>query len=156
MGYTEKKNIPVAEENIQKLGIVKSNASNSDAVKEFCPIPNEDYSPVRPDYTKYNNCLIRTSMQVDNNLTNGVKTLQVLKDKVIHFLIEGLFGAVGNKLLKLIKEMSNDDKKNLTLPFDGCRLHVLDSLAPKKKLKTLVRNVYYFIHNVIFTYKIII
>ena len=138
-----------------RIEIVKSNASFSDAVKEFCPIPNEDFSPARPDYTKYNNCLIRASVQVDKNLTEGVLTLNVLKDKVIQFLIEGKFGSVGNKLLKLISEMSEDDKENLTLPFDGCRLHVLDSLAPKKQLKTLVRNVYYFIHNVIFTYKII-
>ena len=70
-------------------------------------------------------------------------------------MIEGSFCDVGNKLLKLIKEMSGDDKQNLTLPYDGCRLHVLDSFAAEELLQTLVRNVQYFILNVIYNYYII-
>ena len=155
MGYTEKKHIPVAKANIQRIGIVKSHASNSDPAKEFCPIPDEEYSPVQPDYSKYNNCLLSATIKVDNYLQKGVEKLEEIKDKVINLMIEGSFCDVGNKLLKLIKEMSGDDKQNLTLPYDGCRLHVLDSLAVEELLQTLVRNVQYFILNVIYNYYII-
>jgi hypothetical protein len=71
----------VAEENIQKLGIVKSNASNSDAVKEFCPIPNDpedsSFAPVLEN-------------EIENDLRDLLK-IDYNSDEFVDFIINRLF-----------------------------------------------------------------